>query len=294
MEKRPEHESPLIAKILSQERFYKDGPPNWFNAQTSEQASLERKRTAKLLRKHFGQQSALAHKLVGCESHHRCLSGACTECTRALQRWLVCEATQKPLHPQAGLQWVSMVVACAPVGALHKQSLKALQATAKIFLRGARPIFALGGFDVSFNTVPSKPEGFWCIQLWFQTQKRTWTAAPYVEEEFNVKRPLKTYDWDGRTNAIAYALKNTFVRRASYKTKYRWGRDPHYNTRDLALRVNEKKELLLFLDRQGLHRRLFLIGVRPTLTAEGVKLVRLKTSRNSQSGQNDDLHPQLF
>lgn len=97
-------------RILSNEAFYKDGPPHWREGkrkrpcQTAAQAEIEHARLVKRLRR-FGKDNPaaldLAARLERCRPHRRCRSGACPECARAFQRWFVL-ATATFLVEQTG------------------------------------------------------------------------------------------------------------------------------------------------------------------------------------------------
>jgi hypothetical protein len=85
---------PLIARVLADEAYYGDGAPTWNGAPTSSDATLARKRSAKRLRRfarEFPDAEELANTLDECMPGRRCMSGACPECGRALQRFMVAE-----------------------------------------------------------------------------------------------------------------------------------------------------------------------------------------------------------
>jgi hypothetical protein len=87
--------SALVARILADEPYYRDGPPTWPNAPTSEDAKAARLRAIKRLHRFaddFAGAGQLADILVGCKPGDRCMSGACPECGRAFRRWFVSEA----------------------------------------------------------------------------------------------------------------------------------------------------------------------------------------------------------
>lgn len=88
--------------ILSDERLYGDGPPQWLEGrskrlcQTAADAAAQRRLLVKRLRR-FGRLDPRARPVVdrldSCAPNTRCLSGACPECARAWQRWFTA-ATQ--------------------------------------------------------------------------------------------------------------------------------------------------------------------------------------------------------
>jgi hypothetical protein len=89
-----EYVPPFIARILSQERFFRDSPPTWSGAPTAREAKEARERFVKRLRRFSIQcpdAQQLAEALSNCERPCRCKSGACPECGRAFQRWFVAQ-----------------------------------------------------------------------------------------------------------------------------------------------------------------------------------------------------------
>jgi hypothetical protein len=254
--------------------------------QDSKNALEQRLRTTRFLKKHFGCYHALTQKLAHCEPFNRCMSGACAECTRATQRWLVAEASKLSDYRNPDAVCSSWIIGISAKGKLSKESLSTFQAKIKSVLNTTVTSFALGGVDFSFNTGHEKTPDHWAIQLWFLTLGEEWDLGNRLIRNAVVKRPLKKYPFDGNPKAVAYSFKNKFSLRESYREIDLNGRKTS-NTRNLPLRVSEKKELLPFLDREGLHSRLFLIGVRPTKTRDGVRLIRLPKKQNSELAQHD-------
>jgi hypothetical protein len=85
-------------EILSNERWYTNGPPQWpvgkaqHPAQTAGEAETERLKLIKRLRLDGPDDpaaQALADRLDSCTPGQRCMSGACPECNRAYTRWFV-------------------------------------------------------------------------------------------------------------------------------------------------------------------------------------------------------------
>jgi hypothetical protein len=90
----------LILRGRHSAQWYGNGEPRWTEGKrqrpctTAEEATEKRKKIVKLLEKHGGKNPAadrLRKRLEGCKPERRCLGGACPECTRAHQRWLVSE-----------------------------------------------------------------------------------------------------------------------------------------------------------------------------------------------------------
>jgi hypothetical protein len=90
----------VIVSILHNEQWYGDDPPHWIisagkrwqrPSQTAAQACEQREKTVKAMHRHGSMQSHIglvARRIENCRPNHRCESGACPECQRALQRWM--------------------------------------------------------------------------------------------------------------------------------------------------------------------------------------------------------------
>jgi hypothetical protein len=118
-------------------------------------------------------------------------------------------------------------------------------------------------------------------------QPQGWVFAPadevdatrkQIRAEFprseSVKRPVRILPWDGNLAALAYGLKNTFVRRVSYHTEPRedGSRGTCRNTRDRDLRVDQRLEALFTLHQAGWDSRLQLLGAHVARTTNGPRI----------------------
>jgi hypothetical protein len=151
----------------------------------------------------------------------------------------------------------------------------------KSILRKNGVKLAAGGIDLSYNQDEiGMFEPHWCAHLWLilpDSNRSFWepalrTANPPSEA---VPRPVKIMKWDGRDEALAYALKTTFKRRVSVHRKKSSGVAPQRNTSEQDLRVAEQIPLYQYLDSVGLHARVLLLGARPTMTDHGFSIVKL-------------------
>ena len=82
----------LIIEILTDESLFGDGTPLWERAPTADEAKCKRLRLINRLRRfaaEFPGAAELADRLNACRPNDRCTSGACPECARAFQAWLV-------------------------------------------------------------------------------------------------------------------------------------------------------------------------------------------------------------
>jgi hypothetical protein len=152
------------------------------------------------------------------------------------------------------------------IAAFDNSIHEALEAT------GIRP-YKLG-LDISLNQSSRlKSPAFWQLQLWgfFQEPKTLWREQlkALVNPNGTVTRPIKVVKPASLEAAAAYGLKGTFVRRVSYR-KAKLDRDDRgacWNTRDRPLRGDAWVELMIFLDRIGLQRRVLVSDKAPSLSA---------------------------
>ena len=121
------------------------------------------------------------------------------------------------------------------------------------------------GLDVSLNQRAGVTSpGFWQLQLWgfFHAPKRRWREQlkALLNPNGGVNRPVKVVKPNSLEAAAAYGVKSIFVRRVSYRKANldREDRGECWNTRGRILRGDPWVELMLFLDRIGLQRRILL------------------------------------
>ena len=157
--------------------LFGDLAPTWKGAPTTHEANRERLRLIKRLRRfslHFQGATELAARLEACSPLSRCGSGACPECTRAFQRWLVVQLRRlsNPRNPQSSARLVAVSVVSSSwrtkrrclhtldVGEIRKSLLQAIYGTELVE-------WALFGLDVSMNEDANKGLGVaWQIQLY--------------------------------------------------------------------------------------------------------------------------------
>jgi hypothetical protein len=216
----------------------------------------------------------LADKLEACAPpRNPCLSGACPICIRAQQRWFVTETLHvlRPLirNPKYRPRVLSLVPECGriPAGSLNKFDIDAFLVSMREALKASGIKHYKLALDVSLNQGAGiASPGFWQLQCWgfFHQPKRPWRTPLKARLNPNggVTRPVKVVKPDSLEAAAAYGMKDTFVRRESYlKTNlHREDRGECRNTRPRHLRGDPWVELMLFLDRIGLQRRIMLSG----------------------------------
>jgi hypothetical protein len=267
-----------VQNVLSTELRFRDGDPVWSKASNQTQAIAKRLEAVRFLSKHASVRpeiNEITERLRFCSPHDRCCSAACPECGRAIQRFAVLEF-QKLLR--TGRFCVASIIdAKMSIRAdLTTVSLRGLVNRTRSILRRNGVALAAGGVDFSFNEHENgRFEPHWCAHLWFllpTENRQKWEvglrdANPASAE---APRPVKIQKWDGRSEALAYALKSEFKRRVTVHANGR------RNTSEQDLRVAERLALYQYLNSIGLDQRVFLLGVRPTMTDLGISLVKLR------------------
>jgi hypothetical protein len=282
---------PRVAKILANEGWYGNGKPSWEGAPSSDQATGSRLSYIKRLRRfadQFPAATTLAATLDGCEPHDRCMSGACPECSRALQRWFVRSTERLIPNSHSGELVTASIV--FPKGRVSVDEMDKLQ-----ILNSKRTVtraientpdveWMVGGIDLSLNDDTQKGLGMgWQLQLYgIAMVKDRAKLTSLLKSKFpsskHVSRPVQTNACDGSLNAISYAFKTEFVQRIAYRgtaTTNGWSRQS-WKTRKVSLRPADHVRALLWLVSIGLAQRLYLRGVRMTRTNNGVALAKLK------------------
>jgi hypothetical protein len=284
---------PLLAEILADEGWYDDDPPSWSNALTAEQAKASRRGCMKRLRrlgKAWVDADELASLLDACGPANRCMSGACPECSRALQRWLV--ANVRKLLDAADRNRAGEPVAVSmvfPDGGADPGKLETLDLV-NLRRRLADALNAIGGthwlvagLDISFNDDTAKRSGtYWQLQFYGTAVVKDREAfskglSTHYLPSRKITRPVQIKASDRSNKAISYGFKTAFVRRVAYweAAGLKGRRRKCWQTRKVSLRPTEHVELLVWLDKIGMAGRLYFRGARMTKTREGVSLVEI-------------------
>ena len=281
--------SPLIAMVLGDEQYFRDGQPAWPKAPTSKEAHETRSRYIKRLLR-FSSQFPDARKLAGilasCDRRQRCMSGACPECLRAFQRWFVFQVLKLTSGGgSADLRCVSVVLqnyrtADDKLDELNPVSVKrSISAT----INKSNVTWVVGGIDLSLNDDTQKNQEIaWQPQLYAIAQVTdldilsTALSDKYKSTKI-VRRPVQAKKCDGTARAISYAFKTQFVRRVAYRTKVGppGNRRKCWHTRKVFLCPSEHVHALLWMHSVGFSGRLFLHGLRMTRTGKNVGLVEI-------------------
>jgi hypothetical protein len=162
---------------------------------------------------------------------------------------------------------LSLVAECGriPVGSLSTFDIDAFLVSMREALKACGIIHYKLGLDASQNQRAGVTSpGFWQLQLWgfFHQPKQRWREdlKALLNANGTVTRPVKVVKPNSLEAAAAYGVKSTFVRRLSYRKENldREDRGECWNTRGRHLRGDAWVELMLFLDRIGLERRILL------------------------------------
>jgi hypothetical protein len=283
---------PLIAQILACEAWYGDGKPQWKGAPSPDQATRNRLAYIKRLRRfadQFPPATALAATLEACQPHHRCMSGACPECVRAFQRWFVDSTEQLTQDPDSPGQLVTASIVFPKGWAQHHlvntlSTVNSKRAVTRSIEGSPDVQWMAGGIDISLNDDTQKNLGTgWQLQLYAVAMVKDRTAfSALLRDQFqrtkSISRPVQTKACDGSVEAISYAFKTEFVRRIAYRghTSSKGRIRECWMTRKVSLSPIDHADLLVWLHSIGLAQRLYLRGVRMTMTTNGVALAKVK------------------
>jgi hypothetical protein len=183
---------------------------------------------------HPEKQSIQAHvrhsiirSIQWCRPYSRCESGACPECTRALQRWFVenmRNATATSLESNKELIRLSLVPDYASTFAMHPtMGWENVIARLCHDMASVGIPWAIGGSDFSVNI--DKVNGGKPIlqgQLWLFLEKPEghWERKrkALINSSGAIKRPFQKLEYIGSHAKLAYGIKNDFNQRNSYLT----------------------------------------------------------------------------
>jgi hypothetical protein len=281
---------PLIARALTDEDYFGDGPPTWPAAPTSNNAKKARRSYVKRLRRfarQFPEAKKLAKILARCKRRRRCMSGACPECGRAFQRWFVSKVVELVAAGAEDLNSVSIVflnhrTAEDQLTGLDTTGIK--RSISETIKDADGLNFIAGGIDLSLNDDRQKKQGIaWQPQFYGLTDVTNLEALSNLLRSTysptkTAPRPVQIKQCDGSTKVISYAFKTDFVRRIAFRTEVGPPdrRRKCWHTRKVSLRASEHVQAMLWMHKIGLAGRLFLRGLRMTRTGNSVGLVQMK------------------
>ncbi|HEX4407376.1 MAG TPA: hypothetical protein VH206_01260 [Xanthobacteraceae bacterium] len=249
----------------------------WFGEIAEDLQIKERLRLIRLLRKRSNRTSAslaLAERLELCEPGDRCLSGACPECGRLFQRWLVRRLGKlienhidKPDHELVAITIIPLELAVPP-GRLNTVSLENAQRRLKRALKKADIKVAFVGIDFSLDEdsegaySPFWSPHFYLITAVAKRRATTRILGKLFRKAPGIRKPVQTMPFDNSTYRRSYAYKIKFERRIGFTTERSDGRECR-NTRPDKFRALERTELLTYLDKVGFSQRSIFLGIEP-------------------------------
>ncbi len=279
-------------KIAVAQEDAKPSNPMWKGEPREDKIIEAQQKRIRFLRKHGKtdpRAKSLAERLQSCRPRRRCLSGACPECGRLLQRWFV-RACKRFISDHLETQNRELIaISIVPSGStvvpgnLQLFSIANVHRRIKHALAKTHVAVAIGGINFSFNEDrDGKYQPVWMPHLHVITTTNNKEAlkrelAKRFPRAVMIPRPIKISPFKNKARRWSYALKTYFGRRFGYdQKKEREGQVRNCrNTSGDKLRAGESLELFLFLDEIGLAVRPFFLGVKPHVSSDRVRLLRM-------------------
>jgi hypothetical protein len=270
----------VAAAIRDEERHAPD--PLWKNAPSAEEMYEERLRRIKFLRKYgrtHSDATIVADRLESCEPGRRCLSGACPECGRLLQRWFVRRSkifiAEHIVQDKEELIAISIVPrdAVRRPGQLHTVDIVNLQRRLKYALDKTRINVGIGAIDFSFDEDrKGRYQAFWCPHFYLITstskKNKLGDLRKIYPRTTAIPKPVFISSFRNVSERRSYALKMKFTRRIGYHQVKNWN-DKRRKCRNAScdeLRAAERLELFIYLDQIGLADRVIFRRAKPVVT----------------------------
>jgi len=231
--------------------------------------------------------SALVAKLRRCRPRFRCYSPACPACAR-VEQVLMASVVEDFVAGQEGecsIAFASIISpnSIVPKGSLLKFDFHNFKRRLRDGLAKTAALWAVGGVDFSLN---EHQRGFyppnWSPHLHLivgteDIDQLIVDLRAGFPKTNDTPRPVMVKQWDGNTDAFRYIFKPNFSRRISIDNAERFNKRTQERRLCKAttydrLRVSERVELALFLDKIGLGGRLSLRNVSLRKTTDPRKL----------------------
>jgi hypothetical protein len=259
------------------ESFFSDMAPRWKGVPTATKMEGYRLRLAKSLRRkpfcYNPDALALSETLENCRVGSRCHSAGCPECLRAAQ-WYVAShiaafnyCSTQTIFPSGVIAIFITIIPTEwqqPEHGLYRFRIaEQLSSLRRALMKMAAVKAALLGVDFSFNDNRKKRNGteYWQPHIhgvmWLRNVDTVVQALRKLFPKSNtVNTPVQVKVYDGTAKGAAYCFKTYFERRVAVQKKNHPTRKPFWTTRtDWPLRVRQKVELALFLDKIGMRAR---------------------------------------
>jgi hypothetical protein len=258
------------------ERLFTDMAPRWKGVPTATKMEGYRLRLAKSLRRKplsFAPDAlALSEMLENCRDGSRCHSAGCPECLRAAQ-WYVASriaafnycSTQTIFPSGATAIFITIIPTewQQPEHGLYRFRIaEQLSSLRRALMKMAAVKAALLGVDFSFNDNRKKRNGteYWQPHIhgvmWLRDVDAVVKALKKLFPKSNtVNTPVQVKVYDGTAKGAAYCFKTYFERRVAVRKEDHPTRKPFWTTKYYPLRVRQRNELALFLDKIGMRAR---------------------------------------
>jgi hypothetical protein len=265
-------------------------PPDqmWKKERSADWAYKERLRRIKFLRKHSNTHPdalIVAKRLESCEPGYRCLSGACPECGRLLQRWFV-RRSKKFIAGHIALPWNWLVgVSIVPYdeiirpGQLSSLDVVNMQRRLKYVLKKTKMCVALGAVDFSFNEDrEGKYPPFWSPHFYLITSTENKGALSkelrkVLRKTAKAVRRANSF-WKTRKRTVPRPVYVSSFQNNAYRRSYALKMDFYRRTENRNGRLGkERLELFIYLDKIGFARRVTCWGAKPVVNSSRVKIV---------------------
>lgn len=250
--------------------------PRWEGVPSAGKMEGYRQSLAKCLRRKpfafYIGALALSATLESCQPHFRCHSGGCPTCLRAAQWNVACfipayhDFSVRTLLP-SGLTGVFVTIVPTEwqqqEGSLDGFRIaEQLSSLHRILAKMPSVEAAFLGVDFSFNDNRKKRNGteFWQPHI----HSVMWVRdANYVArvlrklfpKSATVHTPVQVKPYNGKTKGAAYCFKTYFERRVAFRKEDHPTRKPFWTTKYYPLRVRQRNELALFLNKTGMRIR---------------------------------------
>jgi hypothetical protein len=287
---------PWVIKAIAEEE-QKSNDKIWKDEPSADFQYSERLRRIRFFRKHENENPLLkiiASRLELCERNNRCCSGACPECGRLLQRWLVrkSKCIIRDYIEKSGHQLVAItIIPATPItgpGKLHTLDIRNLLRRLKYALDKAGIDNAIGAIDFSFNEDKrGKYNTFWSAHYYIITsvanrRRITKLLRQIFGDDIRIPRPVKISNFDNIRRRRSYAFKIQFKRRIGVDAIKAMKDGNIRNCRNTSrdkLRAAERLELFIYLDRIGFAKRFIFRSVKPNIQSSKVELRAIRCMR---------------
>jgi hypothetical protein len=279
----------LTYRIFDNSHWSSNGPPVWrFGRDKRACEAAEEANDRRLVLAHwlFAQIDppellVLGDRLWACRPGDPCRSPACPCCRRAHGRWFVASGAKALRAIDDGIKVLGVTDArhSEPIGALTPDVFWKTGDNIADILKRCGVTNSIVTVDISANESEDGAfEPHWQPHGWaFAPAAQVNAAEKAIRAAFprtdTVPRPVNTQNWDGDLAALGYGFTEPVRRVSTTKPAASDGsRAACRDTRVRALRVEQRREFLMKVDRAGFPSLLNLRGFRLTNTSDGPEI----------------------